>query len=174
MNRNNATLKRKPTTAEPRAFSSATHVSCTCRVTLRRPAARLCISLRRRTTLQRVVPLLCNDRDREHALLGTGLVNTFPRKRYTEYRYATAHNNRRYVGGDVFCWVCPEAIELGPQAGWVISVEGWQLRVLQGRLRKDGAMIQLTVDKSSVAGYSPDGNDVSAGNWRISTVARRY
>jgi hypothetical protein len=45
------------------------------------------------------------------------------------------------------------------------SVEGWQLsRALQGRPRRDGAIVEKTVDKSSVVGYSPDGNDVSAGN----------
>jgi hypothetical protein len=31
--------------------------------------------------LSHVVPLLCNDREEEHALLGNGSVNTFPRKR---------------------------------------------------------------------------------------------
>jgi hypothetical protein len=41
-------------------------------------------------------------------------------------------------------------------------VEGWQLsRALQGRLRKNGAIVELTVEKSSVSGYSPDSNDVS-------------
>jgi hypothetical protein len=34
-------------------------------------------------------------------------------------------------------------------------------RALQGRLRRDGAIVELTVDKSSVAGYSPDSNNVS-------------
>jgi hypothetical protein len=29
---------------------------------------------------------------------------------------------------------------------------------------KDDALVELTVDKSSVAGYSPDSNDVSAGS----------
>jgi hypothetical protein len=34
------------------------------------------------------------------------------------------------------------------------SVEGWQLRgVLQGRLRRDGAIVELTVVKSSVEGW---------------------
>jgi hypothetical protein len=43
------------------------------------------------------------------------------------------------------------------------SVEGWQFsRALQGTLRRDGAVVELTVDKSSVVGYSPDNNDVSA------------
>jgi hypothetical protein len=37
-------------------------------------------------------------------------------------------------------------------------------RALQGRLRRDGAIAELTVDKGSVAGYSPDSNDVSAGS----------
>jgi hypothetical protein len=42
------------------------------------------------------------------------------------------------------------------------SVEGGQLsRDLQGRLRRDGAVVELTVNKSSVAGYSPDSKDVS-------------
>jgi hypothetical protein len=41
-------------------------------------------------------------------------------------------------------------------------VEDWQLsRALQGRLRRDGAKVELTVDKSSVVGYSPDSSDVS-------------
>jgi hypothetical protein len=45
------------------------------------------------------------------------------------------------------------------------SVEGWQLtRALQGRPRRYGAATELTVDKSSVAGYSLDRNDVSEGN----------
>jgi hypothetical protein len=44
------------------------------------------------------------------------------------------------------------------------SVEGWQLsRALQGRLRRDDEIVDLIVDKSSFAGYSPDSNDVSAG-----------
>jgi hypothetical protein len=38
----------------------------------------------------------------------------------------------------------------------------WQFsRAVQGRLRRDGTMIELTVDKGSVAGYSPDSNDVN-------------
>jgi hypothetical protein len=45
------------------------------------------------------------------------------------------------------------------------SVEGWQLSyALQERLRRDGAIVELTVDKSSVAEYSLDSNDVSTGN----------
>jgi hypothetical protein len=45
------------------------------------------------------------------------------------------------------------------------SVKGWQFsRALRGKLRRDVAVIELTVDKSSVAGYSLDSNDVSAGN----------
>jgi hypothetical protein len=37
-----------------------------------------------------------------------------------------------------------------------------QLRgVLQGRMRRDGAIVELTVDKSSVAGYLPDSNNMS-------------
>jgi hypothetical protein len=44
-------------------------------------------------------------------------------------------------------------------------VEGWQLsRALQGRLRRDGAIVELRVDKSSVAAYLLDSNDVSAGS----------
>jgi hypothetical protein len=35
---------------------------------------------------------------------------------------------------------------------------------VRGRLRRDGAIVELTGDKSSVAGYSPDSNDVSAGS----------
>jgi hypothetical protein len=53
-------------------------------------------------------------------------------------------------------------------------VEGWQLsRAVQGRLRRDGAVIELTVDKGSIAGYSPDSSDVSAGSCRISSVRIR-
>jgi hypothetical protein len=45
------------------------------------------------------------------------------------------------------------------------SVEGWHFsRALDGRLRRDGAVVELAVDKSSVAGYSPDSNDVSSGS----------
>jgi hypothetical protein len=44
------------------------------------------------------------------------------------------------------------------------SVEGWQLsRALQGRLRTNGAIVELTFDRNSFAGNSPDSNDVSAG-----------
>jgi hypothetical protein len=44
-------------------------------------------------------------------------------------------------------------------------VEGWQLRrALQERLRRDGAIVELTVDKSSVAAYSPNSNNVSTGS----------
>jgi hypothetical protein len=32
-----------------------------------------------------MAPLLCNDREREHALLGNGLLNTFLQKRYPDY-----------------------------------------------------------------------------------------
>jgi hypothetical protein len=34
-------------------------------------------------------------------------------------------------------------------------------RALQGRLRRDRAIVELTVAKSSVEGYSPDSNNVS-------------
>jgi hypothetical protein len=45
------------------------------------------------------------------------------------------------------------------------SVVGWQLsRALQGRLRRDGAIVEMTADKSSVTGYSPNSIDVSAGS----------
>jgi hypothetical protein len=37
-------------------------------------------------------------------------------------------------------------------------------------MRRDGAIVELTVDKSSVAGYLADGKVVSAGSCRISTV----
>jgi hypothetical protein len=37
-------------------------------------------------------------------------------------------------------------------------------RALQGGLRRDGSTVKFTVDKSSVAGYSPDSNDVKAGS----------
>jgi hypothetical protein len=54
------------------------------------------------------------------------------------------------------------------------SVEGWQLsRTLQGRLRRDGVILELTVDMSSVAGHSPDSNDMSAGSCRIFSVGSR-
>jgi hypothetical protein len=44
-------------------------------------------------------------------------------------------------------------------------VEDWQLsQALQGRLRRDGTIVELTVDKSSVAGYLPSSNDVIAGS----------
>jgi hypothetical protein len=47
----------------------------------------------------------------------------------------------------------------------VSSVEGWKLsRALQGRLRRDGIVVELAVDNSSVAGYSPNSNDVRAGS----------
>jgi hypothetical protein len=47
----------------------------------------------------------------------------------------------------------------------VSSVEGWPLsRALQGRLRRDGAIVELTVEKSLIVGYPPDSNDVSAGS----------
>jgi hypothetical protein len=43
------------------------------------------------------------------------------------------------------------------------SVEGWQLsQAVQERLRRNGAVVELTADKSSVAGYSPESNDLSA------------
>jgi hypothetical protein len=45
------------------------------------------------------------------------------------------------------------------------SVEDWQLsQALQERLRRDGATVDLTVEKSSTAGYSPNSNDVDAGS----------
>jgi hypothetical protein len=41
-------------------------------------------------------------------------------------------------------------------------IEGWQLnRALQGRMRRDGTIVELTVDKSSVMRYSPDCKNVS-------------
>jgi hypothetical protein len=50
-------------------------------------------------------------------------------------------------------------------------VEDWQLSgALQGRLISDGAITELTIDKSSVARYSPNNNDMSAGRWRMLTV----
>jgi hypothetical protein len=74
------------------------------------------------------------------------------------------------VEGWLFSWEKRNEI-----VGWLVSsVEVWQLsRPLQGRLRRDGAIVELTVDKSSVAGYSSDSNDVIAGSWRISTVGSR-
>jgi hypothetical protein len=45
------------------------------------------------------------------------------------------------------------------------SVEVRQLnRALQGRVRRVGDIVELTVEKSSVAGYSSDSNDVRAGS----------
>jgi hypothetical protein len=49
-------------------------------------------------------------------------------------------------------------------------VEGWQFSsALQGRLRRDGAIVE-----SSVAGYSPDRKNLSARSCRISNVKIRY
>jgi hypothetical protein len=57
---------------------------------------------------------------------------------------------------------------------WESSVEGWQLSwALQERLRRDGAIVEFTVDNSSVAGYSHDSNQVRAGSWRTFTVRNR-
>jgi hypothetical protein len=57
---------------------------------------------------------------------------------------------------------------------WMSSVECWQFsRALQGKLRRDGAIVEWAVDKSSDTGDSPDSIDVSAGNCRISTVRSR-
>jgi hypothetical protein len=54
------------------------------------------------------------------------------------------------------------AASLGPSQ---YRVDGWQMsRALQGRLRREDAIVELTVDKSSVAGYLPDSKDVSAGS----------
>jgi hypothetical protein len=48
---------------------------------------------------------------------------------------------------------------------WGLVSGGWQLsRALQGRLRRDGAIVELTVNKSSVAGYSAESDDVGAGS----------
>jgi hypothetical protein len=72
---------------------------------------------------------------------------------------------------------------LGPPRGYVArtrgrlrsSVGGWQLSLaLQGRLRRDEAVVQLTVDNSSVAGYSRDSKKVSAEMGRIFVVKIRY
>jgi hypothetical protein len=52
----------------------------------------------------------------------------------------------------------------GRQPG-IQSVECWHFsRGLQGWLGRDGAVVELTVDKCSVAGYSQDSNDVTVGN----------
>jgi hypothetical protein len=43
----------------------------------------------------------------------------------------------------------------------------WELvdsKVLQEGLRTDGAVVDLAVDKISVAGHSPNSNEVSAGS----------
>jgi hypothetical protein len=37
----------------------------------------------------------------------------------------------------------------------------------------DGAIVELTVENNSVAGYSPERYDVSAGSLRISTIRSR-
>jgi hypothetical protein len=50
-------------------------------------------------------------------------------------------------------------------------VESLQLsQTLQGGLRRDGDIVESTFDKNSVAGYSLNIKDVSAGSSRISTV----
>jgi hypothetical protein len=60
----------------------------------------------------------------------------------------------------VFCVIRAEELKK-KQLGQSSSAEGWQLsRALQGRLRRDVAIVELTVDKSSVARYSPDSNEV--------------
>jgi hypothetical protein len=66
----------------------------------------------------------------------------------------------------------PRQTECSSVAGWWVSpVEGWHLRqALQGSRRRDGIIVELTVDKSSVAGYSHNSNDVSTGTCSISTV----
>lgn len=44
-------------------------------------------------------------------------------------------------------------------------VEGWQFsQALHGSLKRDGAVVELRVDKSSVVGYLPNSNDVNMGN----------
>jgi hypothetical protein len=44
------------------------------------------------------------------------------------------------------------------------SIEDWKASpALQGRLRRDGAIVELSADMSSAAGCSPDSNDVGAG-----------
>jgi hypothetical protein len=49
----------------------------------------------------------------------------------------------------------------GSQPGTQL-VQGWQLsQAQQGRLRRNGAIVGLTADKSSVVGYSLDGNNMS-------------
>jgi hypothetical protein len=65
------------------------------------------------------------------------------------------------VGKDFeICLKASRSFNYGRQPGTQL-VEGWQLRrAVQGSSRRDGAIVELTVDKSSVAGYSPDGNDV--------------
>jgi hypothetical protein len=48
------------------------------------------------------------------------------------------------------------------RAAELISVKGWPFsRALQGRLRRDGAIFEFTVDKRSVERYSADSNEVS-------------
>jgi hypothetical protein len=37
-------------------------------------------------------------------------------------------------------------------------------RAMHGSLKRDGAVVGLTVYKSSVAGYSPDSSEVRAGS----------
>jgi hypothetical protein len=84
-----------------------------------------------------------------------------------------------WLGSSVVSWKssCEEKIRrlvwIGRNPG-IQLVEGWQLRgTLQWRLRTDDAIVDLTVDKSSVAGNSPYSNDVRVGSWRISTVRSR-
>jgi hypothetical protein len=58
----------------------------------------------------------------------------------------------------------PRLYSKDPRPAESSSVEVWQLnRTLQGRLRKDGAIIELTVDMSSAAGYPLDSNGMSVG-----------
>jgi hypothetical protein len=58
--------------------------------------------------------------------------------------------------------------------------KGWQwiladVTSIQSNCKEGwGAVVNLTVDKSSVAGYAPDSNDVNAGSWRISISRIRY
>jgi hypothetical protein len=69
--------------------------------------------------------------------------------------------------------------ENGHQPGARLIVKGWQLsRALQGRLRLQGAIVKLTVDTSSVEGYSREAEESSlleavARGWLLKTASWR-
>jgi hypothetical protein len=63
-----------------------------------------------------------------------------------------------------------EDLEVGVKwpPDWELSVDA-----LQGRLRRDGAIIELGNWESSVAGYLVNRKDLRGGSWRISIVRSR-